>query len=85
MEKANIHKASAIYYLSNQFSLNPDAADKKALFVNHFLMNNNVKCNLYFILCSTDLQSFMRLKISDEVLVKTKGLVSQEAMNIAYQ
>ena len=64
--KANINKASAIFYLSDQFSSCPDAEDKKALFVNYFLLNNNVKCNLYFLLCSTDLQSFIRLKMDDE-------------------
>ena len=64
--KANISKASAIFYLSDQFSSCPDAADKKGLFVNHFFLNNNVTCNLYMMFCSTDLQSFIRLKPGNE-------------------
>jgi hypothetical protein len=42
------NKASVIFYLGEISNQNWMKADKKALFINQYLSNNNIQCPMYF-------------------------------------
>ena len=67
MKKGSFSKCASVFYLSDQFSPNTDANDKKAMFITQFLLNNNVKCNIYVQCCSMEMTSYMRLKSSEDI------------------
>eukprot|EP00347_Sterkiella_histriomuscorum_P005816 403355161 len=87
LKKGCFYDASAIFYLSDQFSFNSDSSDKKALFINQFLINNNIRCNMYIELCVTDQQSFMRMRrIEDKWQVQgaqNKSNIQKNQANIS--
>lgn len=68
LKKASFDQCAAIFYLTNQHDSNPDANDKKALFLNKFFTNNNIKCNMYMSLSVTDCSNYVKMNHEEGLL-----------------